>query len=378
MHIEIKPVAPEKKELTRYVKFGIDLYKDNPCYVPPLIFDEVNTLRPDKNPAFDHCVAQSFMAWDGDRPVGRITLIVNELANKRSGRRQARFGFVDFIDDDRVVDAMFATAESWARQHGMNELVGPMGFSDMDHEGMLVEGFDEMGTMATIYNHAYYPRQLERLGFKKDADWIEYRITVPDKVPDKMMRISKIVKEKYGLRNLKYTSGAKIKKDYGVALFELINRAYDKLYGYTPLTPRQIEYYIDMYLDILRLEYVSVIVDRNDRLVGVGISMPSLSKALRASAGRLFPMGWYKLMRAIRGRNDVIDLMLVAIDPEYQGKGVNSLLFSDLLPLYIKNGIKFAESNVELEDNAGVQSQWQYFERRQHRRRRAYRKILKK
>lgn len=378
MRIEVKPVAPNKKELTKYVKFGIDLYEGNDCFVPPLIFDEVNTLRPDKNPAFDHCRAQSFMAWRDGKPVGRITLIINELANKRTGRRQARFGFIDFIDDDKVVDALFATAESWALQNGMSELIGPMGFSDMDHEGMLVEGFDEAGTMATIYNYPYYPRQLERLGFKKDADWIEYRITVPDKVPDKMMRISRIVKEKYGLRNLKYTSGAKIKKDYGVALFELINRAYDKLYGYTPLTPRQINYYIDMYLGILRLDYVSVIVDPDDKLVGVGISMPSLSKALRACGGKLFPLGWYKLLSAIRSHNDVVDLMLVAIDPEYQSKGVNSLLFSDLLPIYIKNGIKFAESNVELEDNAGVQNQWQYFERRQHRRRRSYRKILKK
>lgn len=377
MAIEVKPVALNKKELREYVKFGIDLYKGNDCYVPPLIFDDVNTLLPSKNPAFDHCEAQSFMAWRNGQPVGRITMIINRLANERSGRRQARFGFVDFIDDSDVVDALFATAESWARQRGMNELVGPMGFSDMDHEGMLVEGFDEIGTMATIYNYPYYPEHLERRGFKKDADWVEYRITVPDAVPEKMLRIAEIVKKKYGLRNLKYTSGAKIKKEYGVALFELINRAYDKLYGYTPLTPRQIDYYIDMYLGILRLDFVSVIVDADDKLVGVGISMPSLSKALQESGGKLFPTGWYKLLRAIKGHNDVVDLMLVAIDAEYQNKGVNSLLFADLLPIYIKNGVKFAESNVELEDNSGVQNQWQYFERRQHRRRRAYRKILK-
>lgn len=377
MAIEIKPVALNKKELREYVKFGIDLYKGNSCYVPPLIFDDINTLLPSKNPAFDHCEAQSFMAWRNGKPVGRITMIINRLANERSGRKQARFGFVDFIDDSDVVDALFATAESWARQRGMNELVGPMGFSDMDHEGMLVEGFDEMGTMATIYNYPYYPKHLERRGFKKDADWIEYRITVPDAVPEKMLRIAEIVKKKYGLRNLKYTSGSKIKKEYGVALFELINRAYDKLYGYTPLTPRQIDYYIDMYLGILRLDFVSVIVDSDDKLVGIGISMPSLSKALQECGGKLFPTGWYKLLRAIKGHNDVVDLMLVAIDAEYQNKGVNSLLFADLLPIYIKNGVKFAESNVELEENSGVQNQWQYFERRQHRRRRAYCKKLK-
>lgn len=375
--LEIKPVAPNKKELTEFVKFGIDLYKDNPCYVPPLIFDEVNTLRPDKNPAFDHCEAQSFMAWRHGKPVGRITALINHDVNKRTGHREARFGFVEFIDDDSVVDGLFDAAEEWARQRGMTAIVGPMGFSDMDHEGMLIEGFDEMGTMATIYNFDYYPRQIERRGYRKEVDWVEYRMTVPDRVPEKMQRISDIVKKKYGLRNLHYTSASKIKADYGVALFELINEAYDKLYGYSPLTKRQIEYYIDMYLSMIRLEYVSVIVDSGGKLVGIGISIPSFSKALRRSGGRLFPTGWYHLLRALKGQNDVIDLLLVAIHPDYQNKGVNAMLFSDLIPVYIKNNIKFAESNLELETNSGVQGQWQYFERRQHRRRRAYRKSLK-
>ena len=258
----------------------------------------------------------------------------------------------------------------------MTESIGPMGFTDMDHEAMLVEGFEEMGTMATIYNHPYYPEHVERLGYVKDADWIEFRMPVPDKLPDKMARVADMVQRRFGLRFIKYTSSKKIKEDYGVALFELINEAYADLYGYSPLTPRQIQYYIDMYLGIIRLEYVSVIVDKDDKLVGVGISMPSLTKALQKSKGRLFPFGWYHLLRAIKGKNDVVDLMLVAVKPEYQNKGVNALLFADLLPLYIKNGVKFAESNLELEDNTNVQSQWQYFERRQHRRRRVFRKKL--
>ena len=375
--VEIKPIAPTKSELKKFVQFGIDHYRGNKCYVPPLIFDEVNTLLPSKNPAFEHCEAQSFMAWRGGKPVGRITAIINRLVNERSGKKAARFGFVEFIDDDEVVDKLFNTAEEWARQRGMTEIVGPMGFTDMDHEGMLTEGFDEMGTMATIYNYDYYPRQVERLGYKGDADWVEYRIKVPDHVPEKMLRISEIVKKKYGLKNLKYTSAKKIKEDYGIALFELINEAYDQLYGYSPLTPTQIEYYIDMYLSFLRLEYVSVIVDAENKLVGVGISIPSFSEALRRSGGKLLPTGWYHLLKAMKRQNDVIDLLLVAIKPEYQGKGVNALLFSDLLPIYIKNNIKFAESNLELESNASVQGQWQYFERRLHRRRRAYRKSLK-
>ncbi len=374
--IEIRPVAPNKKELKKFVRFGTELYKDNPYFVPPLEFDDVNTLLPGKNPALDYCQAQSFMAWRGDKPVGRITGIINPVVNERTGEKSARFGFVEFVDDAEVVDALFKAVEQWAKEKGMTSIVGPMGFSDMDHEGMLTFGFNEIGTMATIYNPPYYPEHMERMGFVKDADWVEYRITVPDSVPEKMMRVAELVKKRYSLRFIKFKSLKKLKDKYGVALFELINEAYDKLYGYCPLTPKQIEYYIDMYLGFVRLEYISVIVDKEDKLVGVGISIPSLSKALQKSKGKLFPTGWYHLLKALKGYNDVIDLMLVAVKPEYQSRGVNSLLFADLLPLYIKNNIKFAESNLELEDNANVQNQWQYFDRRLHRRRRVYRKEL--
>ena len=374
--IEVRPVKPEKKELKRFVKFGNNLYKNNNYYVPSLQFDDVNTLLPSKNPAFDHCEAQSFMAYRDGKPVGRITGIINKVVNERTGRREARFGFVEFVDDADVVNALFNAVEEWAHSRGMTTIVGPMGFTDMDHEGMLTFGFDETGTMATIYNPPYYPEQMERMGYVKDADWVEYRIKVPDSVPDKMMRVAELVKKRYGLRFIKFTSTKKIKEQYGVALFELINEAYDKLYGYSPLTPKQIDYYIDMYLGMVRLEYISVIVDKDDNLVGVGISVPSLSKALQKSKGKLWPTGWYHLLKALKGRNDVIDLLLVAVKPEYQSRGVNSLLFADLLPIYIKNNIKFAESNLELEDNANVQNQWQYFERRLHRRRRVYRKNL--
>lgn len=376
MSVTVKPINPVKSELTEYVKFGIDLYRGNPCFVPPLIFDDVNTLLPSKNPAFEICEAQSFMAWRDGKPVGRITAIINRLVNEKSGKRQARFGFVDFIDDDEVTDALFGTAEQWARDRGMTEIIGPMGFSDMDHEGMLIDGFDEMGTMATIYNYPYYPRHMERLGYTKDTDWVEFRINVPEEIPEKMMRVGEIVKKKFNLRVLKYTSGKKIKADYGHALFNLINEAYADLYGYCTLTEKQIDYYIDMYLSILRLEYVSVVVDSEGTLVGVGISIPSLSGALRKSRGRLFPFGWYRILRAMKGHNDVIDLLLIAVKPEYQSKGVNALFFCDLIPIYKENGIKFAETNLELESNSQVQSQWEYFERRQHRRRRAFRKKL--
>lgn len=376
MAIEIKPVAPVKKELRRYVQFGIDLYKNNPYFVPPLIFDEVDTLLPDKNPAFEFCTAQSFMAYRDGKPAGRITGIINDVVNRRTGENTLRFGFVDFVDDAEVVDALFDAVARWGRSQGMTSIVGPMGFSDLDHEGMLTEGFEELGTMATIYNYPYYPAHMERMGFEKDAQWVEYRMTVPDKVPDKYQRIAEIVRKKYDLRVLKFTNRKELKDRYGQALFELINESYDKLYGYSPLTQKQIDHYIGMYLGILRLDCVCVIVDGDDNLVGVGISLPSFSKALQRGRGRLFPFGWWHIIKALKAHNDIVDLMLVAVKPEYQSKGVNALLFADLLPTYIKNGYKFAESNPELEDNAAVQLQWQYFERRQHRRRQAYRKSL--
>ena len=376
MPVEIREVAPVKSELRKFVKFGVNHYKGNSCYVPPLIFDEVETLIPEKNPAFDFCEAQSFMAYRDGKPVGRITAIINRKVNERSGRKEARFGYFETIDDAEVADALFAAAEGWARSHGMNEMVGPMGFTDMDHEGMLVEGFDELGTMATIYNYPYYPEHMERMGYVKDTDWVEYRITVPDAIPEKHQRIADIVAKKYGLRTIRYKSRKKLAADYGVELFKLINEAYDDLYGYSPLTDRQIQYYIDKYLSVLRLDCVSLVVDSNDALVAMGISIPSFSKALRRSSGKLFPLGWYHILKAIYGRNDVVDLTLIAVRKDYLSKGVNALLFADLIPAYRKNGYKYAESNLELEGNENVQKQWQYFERRLHRRRRSYRKQI--
>jgi GNAT superfamily N-acetyltransferase len=376
MSVTIKPITPNNDALRQYVKFGIDLYKGNQYFVPPLISDEIATLSPDKNPAFEFCDAQSFIALRNGEIVGRITALINRTANAKFDEKNMRFGWVDFIDDQEVVDALFKAAAEWGRERGMNKMVGPMGFTDLDHEGMLTFGFDEAGTMATIYNYAYYPEHMERMGFEKEVDWVEYRMTVPDSVPDKYQRIANIVAQKYSLRNLKFTSRSKIKKQYGKALFELINEAYDGLYGYTALTPKQIDSYIEEYIGVLRLQDVSIVVDKDDKLVAVGIAMPSLSNALRRGQGKLFPTGWWHLLKAIQGKTDVVDLLLVAVKPEYQSKGVNALIFNDLLPGFIANGYKYAESNLELEENESVQKQWEYFERRLHRRRRAWQRSI--
>ena len=375
MAIEIRKIDT-KGGLKKFVKWGIDLYKGNECFVPPLVMDDVNTLDPHNNPAFDFCESIYFMAYDDGKPVGRIAGIINNVVNEKTGKKTLRFGWVDFIDDPRVSEALFRAVEVWGRSKGMEEIVGPLGFSDMDPEGMLVEGFDQEGTMATIYNYPYYPKHLEALGFEKEADWVEFRMTVPDGIPERYQRISDIIKRKYELSTPKYTSAKKLVKDYGQEIFQLINEAYSELYGYSPLTPRQINRYISMYIPVLRLDNISLIVDKDKKLIGVGIAMPSMSKALIKCRGRMFPFGWIHLLKALRGQNDVVDLLLVAVKPEYQSKGVNSLLFTDLIPCFIKNGYKFAESNPELELNQKVQSQWGYFETRQHKRRRAYRKPL--
>ena len=376
MSVVVKPIKATKSEIKKYVQFGIDLYKGNDCFVPPIVFDEIDTLLLEKNPAFDFCSAQSFMAYRDGKPVGRITAIINDAVNQRTGEKTMRFGWVDFIDDNEVVDALFKAAEEWGRNQGMTTIVGPLGFTDMDHEGMLVEGYDEMGTMATIYNYPYYPTHMERMGYAKEAGWVEFRISIPESVPDKYQRIADIVRKKFNLHTVKFTSRKKLKEKYGQALFDLINEAYDKLYGFSPLTQRQIDYYIGMYLSFLRLEDVSVIVDENEKLVGLGITMPSFSRALQKSGGKLFPFGWWHILKAMRGKTDTVDLMLIAVAKEYLNKGVNALLFADLIPGYIKNGYKWAESNPELEENSSVQLQWQYFDYRQHRRRCAFKKSL--
>ncbi len=374
--LEVKELPLDKKNLKEFTKFQINLYNGNPYFVPPLIMDDVNTLLPSKNPAFDFCEAAIFMAYRDGKPVARVAGIINHQLNKMHGHKEARFGFVDFVDDHEASKAVMDAVENWARVKGMNKIVGPLGFTDMDHEGTLIEGFDELGTMATIYNYPYYPQHLERLGYKKESDWMEFLMEVPEQIPERYSRIANLVKEKFGLRVIKYKNRKRVKAEYGHALFHLINESYKNLYQYAPLSQRQIEYYIDLYLDLLNLDLLSLIVDRNDRLVGVGIALPSMSRALQKSKGRMFPLGWISLLKGLKGKNDRVDLLLVAVHPEFQNKGVNALLFQDLIPYFNKYGYKYAESNPEMETNAKVQSQWEYFNYRQHRRRRSYSKKI--
>ena len=371
MNIVIKEVTG-KKELRQFVRFNIDLYKGNPYHVPSLIYDEMMTLDRKQNPAFEVCDAIYFLAYKGDRIVGRIAGIINRRSNEVWNQKRARFGFVDFIDDDEVVDALFNAVRQWAKQQGMEELCGPMGFTDLDHEGMLVHGFDQLGTMATIYNHPYYPQQLERMGFVKDQDWHEFKVYVPDCVPEKHLRIGEIVKRKYGLKVVKCKSKKEV-MPYARPLFETLNISYAPLYSFAPLADKQIDYYINMYIPMLRLDLLTLIVREEDNaVVGFGISIPSLSRALQKTKGQLWPFGWFHLLKALRSKPEIVDLYLMGVLPEYQSKGVNALLFNDLIPIYKSLGVVYAESNPELESNNAVQAQWDYFKREHHKTRRVF------
>lgn len=373
MSVNIRIVS-SKKELKQFIRFNYELYKNNPYSVPDLYDDMLNTFSKKKNAAFEFCEADYFLAYKEGKIVGRVAAIINKKANEIWKKNVVRFGWIDFIDDPEVSSALIKTVEEWGKEKGMEYIQGPLGFTDFDAEGMLVEGFDQLGTMATIYNYPYYPEHLEKMGFKKDADWVEYKIYIPDSIPEKHQRISDLIQKKYNLKIKKYTSSKKIAADYGQEIFDMINEAYKSLYEYSPLSQKQIDQYVKTYLAVLDLRMVCLITDANDKLVAIGVSMPSLSVALQKAKGRLLPFGWFYLLKALffKQRAKMLDLLLVAVHPEYQNKGVNALLFSDLIPVYQKLGFIFAESNPELEVNEKVQAQWSYFHTEQHKRRRAF------
>ena len=361
-----------KKQLRAFIDFHYDLYKGNPYDVPNLFMDEKNTLSPSKNPAFDFCEAEYYLAYDEDgQVVGRIAGIINHKANDRWKRNSVRFGWLDFIDDLDV---------SRARRKGMTEIVGPLGFTDMDPEGMLIMGFDKLGTMPTIYNYDYYPRHMEQMGgWEKDTDYVEYYIRVPEKVPEKYSKIAAMIADRYNLHVKKLTR-KDIREGYGYKVFDLINDTYKNLYGFSELTPRQIDQYVKEYLPMLDLNLVTCIEDGNadNKLVGIGITMPSMSRAMqKCRRGRLLPFGWWHVLRAAKcHKTEGVDLLLLGVLPEYRSKGANALLFADLIPRYISYGFKWGESQVEMEDNEGVQRQWGALSPENHKRRRCYKKML--
>ena len=377
MSVVIKKVST-KSDLKKFIRFNYEFYKDNPYSVPDLYSDMVDTLSRDKNAAFEFCEADYFLAYRDGKIVGRVAAIINHRANETWQRKTVRFGWIDFVDDAEVSDALIDTVKAWGRERGMQEIEGPLGFTDMDSEGMLIEGFDQLSTMATIYNDPYYPVHRERMGFEKSADWVEMKIYIPDAIPEKHKRISDIIQRKYNLRVRKLTDKKDVIKS-GVAheIFRLINDAYAPLFGFSRMTEAQIDQYVNVYIPVLDLRMVTLVETEEGEIVAVGISMPSLSEALQRAKGKFFPFGWFHLLKALKwSKPKVLDLLLVAVRPDYQSKGVNALLFTDLIPIYQEMGFEYAESNPELEDNGRVQNQWQYFKTEQHKRRRCFKQNL--
>ena len=379
MTVKIKKVET-KKDLRAFIEFHYDLYKDSPYDVPSLYRDEVNTLSKDKNAAFDFCEAEYYLAYKDDKLVGRVAAIVNHRANERWNTKNVRFGWIDFVDDLEVSGALLAAVENFGKQKGMTHIVGPLGFTDMDREGMLTWGFDRMSTIATLYNYEYYPRHIEQLGgWKEDVSYVEYLIPIPDKVPEKLLSLSEMIQKRYNLRVKKITP-QDVKQGYARKLFEIINETYVDLYGFVTLTDRQIDQYVKMFLPGIDFNLVTVIVDANkdDLIVGVAITLPSLSQALRkCRRGRLLPFGWWHVLKASKfHKTEGVDLLLIGVRPEYRSKGANALMFTDLIPRYIEYGFKWGESQVEMEENTGVQGQWSMFEPENHKRRCCYRKPI--
>lgn len=374
MGIIIKKVS-SKQELKTFIRFNYELYKNNPYSVPDLYDDMLNTFSQKKNAAFEFCEADYFLAYKDGKVAGRVAAIINHRANETWNKKEVRFGWIDFIDDMEVSSALLKQVEEWGKERGMEAIVGPLGFTDLDAEGMLIEGYDQLSTMSTIYNYPYYPVHMEKLGFEKEADWVEFKLMVPDKLPDKFVRISEIILQKYNLKIKKLKRKEIKEKNYGQKIFDLINEAYAPLYGFSKMTQGQINQYIKMYLPLIDLRMVSLVENEQGELVAVGISMPSLSKALQKAKGRMLPFGWYHLLKALFIKKPkILDLLLVGVKPEYQSKGVNALLFYDLVPIYQQMGFEYGESNPELEVNKKVQAQWSAFESVQHKRRRAFRK----
>lgn len=373
MAIQIKEVT-NKQELKAFVMFPLELYKDCKYFVPQLISQEMKTLDKDINPSFEVCETKLWLAYNEGKVVGRIAGIIHKPFVEKWGNRYARFGWFDFIDNEEVANILLQTAESWAGDNGMEAIHGPLGFTDFDPEGILIEGFSELSTIVERYNYPYYACYLEKSGYYKDADWVEYEVEVPAKLPEKFLKVSDFVQRKQNLKIAKINTLRDL-LPYVDEIFAIINNIYGLMYGFTPVSEKQTEFYLKQYFKLVNPEFVSVVLDKNNKVVAFGVTMPSYSKAMQKAKGKLFPFGFYYLNKANK-KNDTIDMYFIGIRPDFQNKGVLAVMFNDLANKLIAKGFKKAETNVEFESNEKMQNLWSYFERRQHKRRRSYFKYL--
>ncbi len=373
MTLHTKEIS-NRRDMKRFIKFQDILYTGDNYFVPPIHSSEYKTLSPDKNSAFEFSKAKYWLAYLDDEIVGRVAGIINFKYNERHNVKYARFGWLDFIRSHDVARLLLDKVENWAIKEGMSYVHGPLGFTSFDASGVLIEGFDELPTSFAHYNFPYYSSLIEQCGYKKDADWIEYRIKVPERIPLKISKGAELIKKRYKLTSVKLKSKSEI-KGQSEEIFQLLNECYDGLYGFSKLTDRQIQQLTKQFYSFLNPEFVSLIKDQTGRLIGFGIIMPSMSEALQKINGKIFPFGFLTLARALK-KNDTIDLLLIGIKPEFQNKGVNAIIFNEIMPIVIKNDFKWVETTKELENNKKVQQLWGMYDYRQHKRSRSYIKKL--
>ena len=367
--IKVKQVL-NSSDLELFIKFPMELYKGNPYYVPPLINEEKSIWMKEENPALQYSEAAQFLAYKGENIVGRIAVMINHKEEKELGIRKVRFGWLDFIDDIDVSKLLINTAIEYAKSKGISKIEGPMGFTNLDKAGMLTKGFDKLATMIGIYNFDYYPKHMEQLGLVKEKEWVEFEINFPDTLPDKVEKFSKLIAEKYELELVKF----KTKKDILPlvdSMFKLLDDTYKNLSTYTPITEEQIKHYKEKYFKFIDKDYIVCIKDKSGSLISFAITMPSYSKALQKAKGKLFPFGWWHLLNAGK-KNDRANFYLIGIHPQYQKRGVTAIIFKEIYETFKKKGVKFLETNPELEENASIQALWQDYNPINHKRRRTY------
>ena len=358
----------------KFAKFGNDLYKDCKEFCPHLLLDEIGTFNPKRNPSYEVCESIQYLAYRDGKIVGRIAGIINHEANKRWGVNKVRFGWIDFIDDQEVSRALLDAVAAWGRSKGMDSLNGPVGFTDWDYEGLLIEGFEHLAPMASLYNFPYYEKHMEAYGLTKENDW---QIYPQCPTPERAVRVAKIVSERYHLRVDKVHSAKELVRKYGMEYMDMLDEAYQKLYNFQPMTQRQKEHYKNVYFPLLNFDFVTIVVNEKNEIVGVGMGMPDISHALRKCKGYLFPFGWIRVLRALRAKQmEAFDLLLIGVRPDYQGMGVNAVIIAEQHPYFVKYGIQRVETTSIMETNTRNIANWEMFPHKTHKRRRAYQKSI--
>lgn len=374
MSVIIKEVVT-KKDLKKWVDFPNKMYKKVPQFVPFLFPDELDTFTKEKNPAYEFCETKLFAAYKNGKMVGRIAGLINHAANKKWGTNAIRFTRFDFIDDYEVSQALFNEVVKWGKERGLSSAMGPIGFTDMDHEGMLVEGFDEFNMSITFYNYPYYLDHMEKLGLKKDMDWVEFQLNVPKEVDPKYQKITDYLIKRNGYQLVTYTD-RKVLAAEAEEAFKVIDEAFSVLYGTVPLTDAVIKKALADYIPIVNLKYICSVKDREGKIVAFAVLVPSIAKALKKSNGRMFPFGIFRMLKALKGKNDTMEMFFVAVKEEHQSKGTPAIMMNHLIKVCIENGVRICETGPELEVNEAVQAMWKGFDVRRHKRRRCFKKEI--